>query len=104
VAGCVYDTDAIRAETTGRGAFANVPPRTMRKRNLAFSPWLRHQRHHIERFLSCIKQMRAPPSATAAARKVSSQPLSSPQRASGSIVAQIGDRSAEWGPFTFGRA
>lgn len=33
-----YDTDAIRAETERRGASANVPPRTIRKRTFAFSP------------------------------------------------------------------
>jgi transposase len=34
----VYDADAIRAEAAERGGFANVPPRTIRKRTLPFSP------------------------------------------------------------------
>ncbi|MFG1404437.1 IS5 family transposase [Xanthobacter sediminis] len=53
-----YDTDAIRAETAERGAFANVPPRVIRKRTFAFSPWLYRQRNQIERFFNRIKQMR----------------------------------------------
>jgi transposase len=53
-----YDTDAIRAETAERGGFANVPPRTIRKRTFAFSPWLYRQRNLVERFFNWIKQMR----------------------------------------------
>ncbi|WP_393975412.1 transposase [Xanthobacter flavus] len=53
-----YDTDAIRAETAERGAFANVPPRVIRKRTFAFSPWLYRQRNQIERVFNHIKQMR----------------------------------------------
>jgi transposase len=53
-----YDTDAIRAETAERGGFANVPPRTIRKRSFAFSPWLYRQRNLVERFFNRIKQMR----------------------------------------------
>ncbi|MFG1316903.1 IS5 family transposase, partial [Xanthobacter autotrophicus] len=53
-----YDTDAIRAETAERGGFANVPPRTIRKRTFAFSPWLYRQRNLVERFFNRIKQMR----------------------------------------------
>lgn len=53
-----YDNDVIRAETAQRGAFANVPPRVIRKRTFAFSPWLYRQRNQVERFLNRIKQMR----------------------------------------------
>lgn len=53
-----YDTDVIRAETAQRGAFASVPPRVIRKRNFAFSPWLYRQRNQIEPFFNRIKQMR----------------------------------------------
>lgn len=53
-----YDTDAIRAETAERGAFANVPPRVIRKRTFVFSTWLYRQRNQIERFFNRIKQMR----------------------------------------------
>ena len=35
-----------------------MPPRTIRKRTFAFSPWLYRQRNLIERFFSRIKQMR----------------------------------------------
>jgi transposase len=52
------DTDAIRAGTAERGVFANVPPRVIRKRTFAFSPWLYRQRNQIERFFNRIKQMR----------------------------------------------
>ncbi|QRG08962.1 transposase [Xanthobacter dioxanivorans] len=39
-----YDTDAIRAEMAERSTFAKVPPRVIRKRTFAFSPWLYRQR------------------------------------------------------------
>jgi len=48
----------IRAETVQRGAFANVPPRTIRKRTFAVSLWFYRQRNHTERFFNRIKQMR----------------------------------------------
>jgi transposase len=35
-----------------------VPPRVIRKRTYAFSPWLYRQRNQIERFFNRIKQMR----------------------------------------------
>ncbi|GAB3644540.1 hypothetical protein GCM10028812_54050 [Ancylobacter sonchi] len=35
-----------------------MPPRVIRKRTFAFSPWLYRQRNHIERFFNRIKQMR----------------------------------------------
>ncbi|OYW34735.1 MAG: hypothetical protein B7X99_11055 [Rhizobiales bacterium 17-65-6] len=50
-----YDTDAIRAETAARGGFANVPPRTIRKRSFAFSPWLYRQRNLVERLKTRLK-------------------------------------------------
>ncbi len=50
-----YDTDATRAETAQRGAFAKVPPRTVRKRTFAFSPWLYRQRTQVESFFNRIK-------------------------------------------------
>lgn len=53
-----YDTDAIRAGTAQRGAFANVPPRVTRTRTFAFSRWLYRQRNQVERFFNRIKQMR----------------------------------------------
>ncbi len=53
-----YDTDAIRTETSDRGAFPNIPPRIIRKRTFAFSPWLYRQRNAVERFFNRIKQMR----------------------------------------------
>ena len=53
-----YDTDTIRAETAGRGAFPNIPPRITRRQTFAFSPWLYRQRNAVERFFNRIKQMR----------------------------------------------
>ncbi|MBB3770790.1 transposase [Angulomicrobium tetraedrale] len=53
-----YDTDAIRAETAERDAFAKAPPRTIRKRTFAFTSCLYRQRNQIERFFNRIKQRR----------------------------------------------
>jgi len=53
-----YDTDAIRAGTIARGAFPNIPPRAIRKKAFAFSPWLHRQHNAVERFFNRIKQMR----------------------------------------------
>lgn len=35
-----------------------MPPRTIRRRTIAFSPWLYRQRNLVERFFNRIKQMR----------------------------------------------
>ena len=51
-------TDGIRAFVTGRKAWANIPPRSIRKGTFAFSRWVYRQRNLVERFFNRIKQMR----------------------------------------------
>jgi transposase len=46
------DTNAIRAAIAERGAWANIPPRIIRKDGFAFSAWLYKQRNLIERFFN----------------------------------------------------
>ena len=53
-----YDTDAIRALAAERGAWANIPPRSIRKGSFAFSTWVYRQRNLVERFFNRIKQFR----------------------------------------------
>jgi transposase len=53
-----YDTDGIRSFITTRGAWANIPPRLMRKGAFAFSRWVYRQRNLVERFFNKLKQMR----------------------------------------------
>jgi len=53
-----YDTDAIRALVAERGAWANIPPRIIRKGSFAFSTWVYRQRNLVERFFNRIKQFR----------------------------------------------
>lgn len=58
IADRAYDTDAIRALAAERGAWANIPPRVIRKGSFAFSPWVYRQRNLVERFFNRIKQFR----------------------------------------------
>ena len=58
IADKAYDTDAIRSLVAARGAWANIPPRSMRKGTFAFSRWVYRQRNLVERFFNRIKQMR----------------------------------------------
>jgi transposase len=53
-----YDADWIRALTTERGAWANVPPRSNRREPICFSPHLYRARNLVERFFNKIKQCR----------------------------------------------
>ena len=53
-----YDADWIRAFTTERGAWANVPPRSNRREPICFSPYLYRARNLVERFFNKIKQCR----------------------------------------------
>lgn len=50
IADRAYDTNAIRAFAAGRGAWANIPPRSIRKDAFSFSGWVYRQRNLIERF------------------------------------------------------
>ncbi len=58
IADRAYDTDAIRALATERGAWANIPPRVTRKGSFAFSRWVYRQRNQVERFFNRIKNFR----------------------------------------------
>lgn len=58
VADRAYDTDAIRSFAAARGAWANIPPRVIRKGSFSFSNWVYRQRNLIERFFNRIKQFR----------------------------------------------
>src|SRR5215212_9755697 len=54
-----YDSDALRAELAGRGAWANIPPMPNRRRRPAFSAFLYRYRNLVERFFNHIKHFRA---------------------------------------------
>lgn len=58
IADRAYDTNAIRATVTERGAWANIPPRVIRKGSFPFSSWLYRQRNLVERFFNRIKHFR----------------------------------------------
>lgn len=53
-----YDSNAIRAKAAERKAWANIPPKTNRKRSFVFSPWVYRQRNLVERLFNRIKQFR----------------------------------------------
>lgn len=53
-----YDTDGIRAFVAARGAWVNIPPRSIRKGTFVFSRWVYRQRNLVERFFNRLKQMR----------------------------------------------
>jgi transposase len=58
IADRAYDTNATRAFAAERGAWANIPPRSIRKGSFAFSSWVCRQRNLVERFFNRIKQFR----------------------------------------------
>jgi len=58
IADRAYDTNAIRATVTERGAWANIPPRSIRKGTFPFSSWVYRQRNLVERFFNRIKHFR----------------------------------------------
>lgn len=53
-----YDTDGVRAFIASRGAWPNIPPRSIRKATFSFSRWVYRQRNLVERFFNRLKQMR----------------------------------------------
>ena len=53
-----YDTNAIRDHASSRGAWANIPPRVIRKGTFAFSRHLYRYRNLVERFFNRIKHLR----------------------------------------------
>jgi transposase len=54
-----YDSDALRAELAGRGAWANVKPMPNPINAPAFSPFLYRYRNRVERFFNKLKHFRA---------------------------------------------
>ena len=54
-----YDTDAIRAFTDDRGAWANMQPKSNLKDSFAFSKWVYRQQNLVERFVNRIRQFRS---------------------------------------------
>lgn len=58
IADRAYDTNAIRDLAAKRGAWANIPPRSIRKGSFAFSTWVYRQRNLVERFFNQVKQFR----------------------------------------------
>jgi transposase len=58
IADRAYDTNAIRELAAERGAWANIPPRVIRKGSFSFSTWVYRQRNLVERFFNRIKQFR----------------------------------------------
>mgnify|MGYP001794107626 CR=1 FL=1 len=58
IADRAYDTDAIRDHAAACGAWANVPPRVIRKRAFPFSHLVYRQRNLVERFFNHIKHFR----------------------------------------------
>lgn len=53
-----YDADGIRASLRGKGAFANIPPKSNRQSKPYFSNWLYRERNLIERVFSKLKHFR----------------------------------------------
>ncbi len=53
-----YDSNSIREQVRGRGAFANIPPKANRKWKNCFSPFLYRDRNAIERMFCRIKDFR----------------------------------------------
>ena len=58
IADKAYDTNAIRDLASEQGAWANIPPRVIRKDSFSFSKWVYRQRNLVERFFNRIKQFR----------------------------------------------
>jgi transposase len=58
IADRAYDTNAIRDLAAERNAWANIPPRAIRKGSFGFSTWVYRQRNQVERFFNRIKQFR----------------------------------------------
>ena len=54
-----YDSDALRAEMTKRGAWANIRAMPNRVKTFPFSAWVYRQRNAVERFFSKLKHFRA---------------------------------------------
>ena len=58
IADRAHDTNAIRDFAADRGAWANIPPRSIRKDSFSFSGRVYRQRNLVERFFNRIKHFR----------------------------------------------
>jgi len=54
-----YDSDALREEMAGRGAWANIRSMPNRVKSFPFSKWVYRQRNAVERFFNKLKHFRA---------------------------------------------
>lgn len=54
-----YDSDALREEMAGRGAWANIRTMPNRVKTFPFSGWVYRQRNAVERFFNKLKHFRA---------------------------------------------
>jgi len=59
LADSAYDSDALRQDVAGQGAWANIKPMPGRVQIPAFSPFLYRYRNRVERFFSKLKHFRA---------------------------------------------
>lgn len=50
-----YDAEWLRASLRTKSSWANIPPKSNRKRQVVFSPWHYKKRNLIERFFSKLK-------------------------------------------------
>ena len=53
-----YDANWLRDYVSDRGGWANIPPKSLRKSPICFSPWLYKQRNLVERFFNKLKYFR----------------------------------------------
>jgi transposase len=53
-----YDANWLRDYVSDRGGWANIPPKSLRKSPICFSPWLYKRRNLIERFFNKLKYFR----------------------------------------------
>ena len=53
-----YDADWIRVLANEQEAWANIPPKRNRTKEICFSPYLYRARNLVERFFTIIKQCR----------------------------------------------
>ncbi len=53
-----YDSDAIRQLAKNKKAWANIPPKSNRRKSFAFSKFLYRYRNLVERFFNKLKQFR----------------------------------------------
>jgi len=58
IADRAYDTNSIRDHAASCGAWANVPPRVIRRDTFPFSPFVYRYRNLVERFFNRIKHFR----------------------------------------------